>query len=617
MPGIVGLVRSDGADVGETVAAAARKLQHLDSLTMRAGTFDGVGLAQVWRDPPRPDRDWYDDEAAGIAVRIAGHVLQDGPSPRRVSARDVAEAYRTAGRVAAEDYDGAFTIAVVDRARRRLTVSNDRIAALPVCFTRSARAFSFAPEIKAALAATGTPPRLHHDGVVSFLAFGYCLGRTTLFAGVSRLEPASTLTVDLATLEHCTERHWNLRFDPSRALRRRVHAEDATYEMLLASQRLVLCDDPPSYEVMLSGGLDSRGVMAFADVLGQPPAAAFTWGANDTVPDSDAFVARAVAENYRVPRRFLAYQTQDFVANAREWVYISELANDNVGWCAEGQPTLARVYRSGAAFTIAGDVAWDSGGFVFSDAELRQNVVSRALPNAMSSWLRADAAAECRRVFGAEIDRVLASCSQDDLTDRKDYLYLNARVAGFIMSLGYYREHAIEVRRPFLTNAALDLFAGLPQKYRVEKNVYVSMMRRRFPRLMVIPEQSVTSLPDWNRDLRAPGPLHDFFGQYLDRERVVGGALGAILDGETFAAYRDAYFKYPAEASRAPLKSRFPLRKHVLPFVQRHRNLDHLSRLVRHGSGVAHRVDFDVLRSIALVTMLEESLSRFGDTRAR
>jgi hypothetical protein len=615
MPGIVGLVRADGADVEQTVASAARKLQHLDSLTMRAKASDGVGLAAVWRDEPRPDRDWHDD--AGVAVRIAGHILQDGPSPRRLRASDIARAYRESGRVPLEHYDGAFTIVVVDRARRRVTVSNDRIGAYPLYYGAAHGAVAFAPEAKAVLAAAAIAPRLRREGVVSLLAFGYCLGRTTLFEDVHCLEPASTLTIDLDSLAYGTERYWNLRFRGTRELRNRAHAEKVLYETLRASQSLILCDDPPSYEVLLSGGLDSRGVVAFADALGKRPSAAFTWGATPSIPDSDAFVARRIADAYHVPHRFLAYDTGDFVAHARDWAYVSELANDNVGWCAEGQPTLTRVYRSGAAFTIAGDVVWDSGGFVFSESEMRQNVVSPDLPPALTACLGRHAD-EGRHVFDDQINQTLASCEHDDLTDRKDYFYLNARVARFIMSLGYYREHAIEVRRPFLTRAAIDLFAGLPQSHRVEKNIYVSMLRDRFARLMEIPEQSVDSLPNWEHDVRAQGALREFLLHYLDRGRVEGGALATILDGDAFVARRDAYFATAAPPPvRPPLKARFPLRERLLPFVQRHRAVDRLSRLVRKGSAISRRTDFDVLRSIALVTMLEESLDRFSASPMR
>ncbi|HEU4929196.1 MAG TPA: asparagine synthase-related protein [Candidatus Krumholzibacteria bacterium] len=611
MPGIVGLVQSGGADVSETVAQAARTLIHLDSLTMRSGSVDGVGLAQVWRDHAHVDRDWLDDP--DVAVRIAGHVLQDGPSPQRLTARDVAAAYRASNRVPAEDYDGAFTIVVVDRAHRRLHVINDRVGALPVYFAHGPGTFAFGPEIKSVVPAAGIAPQLDRDGVMSFLIFGYSLADGSLFAGVKSLVPASTLTVDLDSLAHRTERYWNLRFNPQRAYRRRKTVEAALYETLLASQRLVLCDNPASYELMLSGGLDSRGVLAFADVLGRRPVRTFTWGSSDAVPKSDAFVARRIAEHYHVPHQFLSYQSRQFVDNARDWIYVSELSNDNVGWFAEGQPTLASVYRSGATFAIAGDVVWDSGGYAFSEMEMRRGVLPPGVPHPVAAVARTDSADDLRRVYTTSIDAVLSDCDHPDLTDRKEYLYLNARLARYILSLGYYREHAIEVRRPFLSKAALELFASLPQTHRVEKNAYISMLNHRFPSLMRIPEQSIWSLPDWERDLRSPGPLRDLWSRYLVNDRVAGGIMGKVMDVDRFAARRDAYFEAePAPMKKPPFKARFPLRARVMPIVQRYRSVDKLSRLIRTGPGFLPRSDFDLLRCVALVTMLEESLDRFA-----
>lgn len=616
MPGIVGLVQSDGADVLEIVAAAARKLQHLDTLTMRSGVFDGVGLAQVWRDEPRPDRDWCDE--GDLALRVAGHVLLDGSAPRRLDAKALIADYRASGRIPAENYDGAFMIVVVDRARRTVSVTNDRTGAFPVHFARHGNAFAFGPESKAVLAAAGMTPRLSRDGVASFVIFGYCLSSITAFDGVTRVEPASTLTIDLDSLAHRSRRYWNLCFRPLPSVRARRAAENAHYEALLASQRLMLCDHPASYQVLLSGGLDSRGVLAFADVLKQPPAWAFTWGLSDMVPKSDAFVARRVAEHYHVPHRFLSYDSREFVPNAHDWIYVSELANDNVGWFAEGQPTLARVYRSGADFAIAGDVAWDSGGYAFNEMQMRRGVLPPGLPDPLNACLRAGAQEECQRVYDSEIASILSSCENDDLTDRKEYLYLNGRVARYILTLGYYREHAIEVRRPFISKAALDMFASFPRQHRVEKNVYISMMRRRFPRLMAIPEQSLGSLPDWDREVRTPGPLRDLWLRYTERERVEASVLGSLLDADKFASRREAYFSAaPPPPKRPPLKARFPFRDRVLPFVQRDRAVARLSRLVRAGPGFLPRDDFDLMRCVALVTMLEESLDRFGSARAR
>jgi hypothetical protein len=133
--------------------------------------------------------------------------------------------------------------------------------------------------------------------------------------------------------------------------------------------------------------------------------------------------------------------------------------------------------------------------------------------------------------------------------------------------------------------------------------------------LMAIPEQSLRSLPDWDRDVRAPGPLRDLWLRYTERDRVAAGVLGALLDVDIFVARREAYFNTtPPPAARPPLKARFPLRDRVLPFVQRHRAVD---RLVRTGPGFLPRSDFDLMRCVALITMLEESLDRFGSARAR
>ena len=611
MPGIVGLVQSGGADASETVAEAARTLLHLDSLTLRSGTVDGVALAQVWRDAALVERDWFEDR--DIAVRVTGHVLVDGSAPKRLFARDLADAYRAAGRIPAEDYDGAFTIVAVDRARRRLHVVNDRVASLPVYYAHRPGTFAFGPEVKSVLPAAGIAPQLDRDGAMSFLIFGYSLADGSLFHGVKTMIPASTVTVDLDSLTLRTERYWNLRFKPQRKYRRRKAVESALYETLLSSQRLVLCDNPASYELMLSGGLDSRGVLAFADVLGNRPVRTFTWGSSDRVPTSDAFVARRIAEHYRVPHKFLSYESRQFVDNARDWIYVSELANDNVGWFAEGQPTLASVYRSGATFAIAGDVVWDSGGYAFSEMEMRRGVLPPGVPIPVAAVARTDAADDFRRVYRSSIDAVLSACDHPDYTDRKEYLYLNARVARYILSLGYYREHAIEVRRPFLSKAALELFAAMPQTHRVEKNAYISMLNHRFPSLMQIPEQSLWSLPDWERDLRTPGALRDLWSRYLVNDRVEGGIMGKLLDMDRFAARRDAFFAAePAPMKKAPFKARFPLRARVMPIVQRYRAVDKLSRLIRTGPGFLPRSDFDLLRCVALVTMLEESLDRFA-----
>jgi hypothetical protein len=78
--------------------------------------------------------------------------------------------------------------------------------------------------------------------------------------------------------------------------------------------------------------------------------------------------------------------------------------------------------------------------------------------------------------------------------DRRDFLYLHGRVARFIFALGYYKEFATEVRRPFLLGNVLDVLAEAP--FRAEKNLYISMVGRFFPAVAAVPPRSADSLPN-------------------------------------------------------------------------------------------------------------------------
>ena len=59
-----------------------------------------------------------------------------------------------------------------------------------------------------------------------------------------------------------------------------------------------------------------------------------------------------------------------------------------------------------------------------------------------------------------------------ELIERTERVNANlyGRVARFIFSLGYYRELATEVRRPFLTRRVLDVIQRLPPRHRVNNN---------------------------------------------------------------------------------------------------------------------------------------------------
>jgi hypothetical protein len=59
-----------------------------------------------------------------------------------------------------------------------------------------------------------------------------------------------------------------------------------------------------------------------------------SWGLGEGIPRSDVSLARQLAGAFGVPFVFIPYTSDAFVENAARWCYLSELANDNFGWCS-------------------------------------------------------------------------------------------------------------------------------------------------------------------------------------------------------------------------------------------------------------------------------------------
>lgn len=610
VPGIVGLVGAT-ADVAR-VEAALQTLTHFDSYRSRALAL-GARMAggQIWRDKDRSAADWAVDGATGVAVLVNGAVFSTGPAARRVHARRLLDDYLLTDSLSPRELDGAFVIAVADPRKGTVLVCNDRVGTLPVYYAANGGAVCFAPEAKAVFAALGIEPQLSKNGIVSFLTCGYCLGASTLFSGVSFLEPGSSVEISTASPQLVVRRYWKMIYRPARSLRSRVAAENELHAATRRAHELIVGDSAQGFDLMLSGGWDSRGILAYLKSLDRLPSRAVAWGKTKDIPRSDPFIASQLAERFAIPLKFVRYDSDQFVANAPTWCYLSELANDNTGWYAEGASTLARDYRTDADFTLVGDEAWGWYGHPQNEQDAR-NATLPASPSAeVLSCLGPAARDECRARYEADVAGVLAACENTLPADRRDFLYLHGRVARFIFALGYYKELATEVRRPFLLGSVLDVLAEVPARFRADKNLYISMIGRFFPDVAAVTPRSADSLPNWSSDIREKPELRRFFLELLDEESL-GGALGSVLDAAAVDALKRTYFDAGVGAARVapqpnPLLAHLPMR---LKQKLRASRLYPGSRTV--AGGYPSRGTAVLVRCIALLSLLQRSLPAFG-----
>jgi hypothetical protein len=604
MPGLVG-VTGDHAALG-AVRTATAALCHFASYRSRELSLDArIAVGQVWRDADRSAVDWAIERDAALLVN--GTALANGPASRRLSARALLERHLERGELAPRDLDGGFVVVLADLRRGTVTVYNDRLGTLPVYYLRAAGSVAFAPETKALFAAFDRGPALSKTGVLSFLACGYCLGDTTLFDGVQCLTPGSALEIAVATGECTVRRYWRIAYAPARALARRAAAEDALYAAVHTAHERVVSDG--GHDLLLSGGWDSRGILAFLHSIGRLPCTATAWGRTKDIPLSDPYIAERLAERYRVPFKFIAYDSDQLLPDASSWCYLSELANDNLGWFAEGATLLAQSYATSAECTLVGDEAWGWHGHPRTERDARAAVLPPTLGAELAECIVPAQREECRALYEAEIERVLADCPNDHPADRRDFLYLHGRVARFIFALGYYKELAVEIRRPFLLANVLEVMARVPHRLRADKNLYISMLARYFPQIAAVPQRRANSLPQWSRDLRVKPALRRFFLDLLD-ERRFGAVLGSLLDGAALERLKRSFFDAqiaPAEVEQAPRRS---AARHLPLRLRQRIRATGLYPGSRNMSGAyPARGRTDLVRCIALLNLLDASFA--------
>ncbi len=158
---------------------------------------------------------------------------------------------------------GMFAFAVWDPRRRRVLLARDRLGIKPLYYARVARPGNgelllFASELRAILSTGFVERRLDAAAVETYLWQGFVAGEQSIVQGVRRLEPGTSVLVELDGLRSCETRYWSLPpYSPNDGALAALGPE------LEKAVRLRLISDVP-LGIFLSGGIDSSAVTALA-----------------------------------------------------------------------------------------------------------------------------------------------------------------------------------------------------------------------------------------------------------------------------------------------------------------------------------------------------------------
>lgn len=204
---------------------------------------------------------------------------------------------------------GMFAFALWDERKRLLLLARDRVGIKPLYYTNTGKALLFASEIKSLLADPSVARTINPRGIDRFLTYYYLPGNETLFEGIYKLDPGHHLTVSNGQI--IKRQYWDLRFESSSRWARFDEAVDALQELLPRTVKDHMISDVP-VGVLLSGGVDSTGVLRYAAEHADQQIRTFTVGfAGEGFADERPF-ARMAAQRYGTLHQDITMSAKDF-----------------------------------------------------------------------------------------------------------------------------------------------------------------------------------------------------------------------------------------------------------------------------------------------------------------
>ena len=210
----------------------------------------------------------------------------------------ILRAYAEWGAACVERLHGMFAFAIRDK--QKLFLARDRFGVKPLYYAHNAAHFRFASTPQALLAAGEVdisidPVGLHHQ----FTLHAVIPAPRTIFNGVRKLAPGTTLTLGLDGVHHVTS-YWDLTATRPAQARSEAEWTEAIHDALNAAvkKRLEIAD--VKVGVLLSGGLDSSLLVALLAEQGVEDLMTFSVGFEDQPEErgNEFEYSDAVAERY-------------------------------------------------------------------------------------------------------------------------------------------------------------------------------------------------------------------------------------------------------------------------------------------------------------------------------
>lgn len=220
--------------------------------------------------------------------------------------------------------NGQFSIAIWDKANKRLVLVRDRVGIAPLFFYREKSKFFFASEVKSIISCMQSSPSLNHEALDQILTFWSPVTPNTMFEDIFEVRPGEMLIVEKGNIKK--KRYWDWCFPEDRKENylQGSHDDlaDELHNKLVDATKIRLRSDVP-VAAYLSGGLDSSALVSIIHHHGDVSLRTFSIGFKDKGLDESSFQKRLI-EHLNTDHSSLLCDYSDISDNFEKTIWHAE-----------------------------------------------------------------------------------------------------------------------------------------------------------------------------------------------------------------------------------------------------------------------------------------------------
>lgn len=421
-----------------------------------------------------------------------------------------------------EKLRGMFAFALWDLKRQKLIIARDRFGEKPLYYAVFDNKLIFASELKALLAHQAVEAKLSLTALRQFLAFDYVPAPLSIYENIYKLPAAHTLTLESGEIK--IEKYWQTSFQKRKPAPLIEEASEELRALLGDAVKSQMIADVP-LGVLLSGGVDSSSVAAFAQQFSSEKIKTFSIGFDEASFDESIYARKVAAhlgtEHYE--DRLSVDKAADLLPEIANWLdepfadasilptfLLAKFVRQNVtvalggdggdeifaGYPMYQAHKLARIYEKIPTFlrknfveTIVnnlpvstGNMAFDFKAKRFVNSVATQDLIARhhsffgsftpgEQANLLTDFAKSGADANQPDVYdGAR--RWLEVCDAENLIEQMQFVDQKFYLAEDILTKVDRASMwvSLEVRAPFLDHRVAEFAASLPANYKLNGN---------------------------------------------------------------------------------------------------------------------------------------------------